>query len=262
MAEASSRILKSLGVIAGVHGRATLDRGVVNAYAEDLALYPESQVLHALDRCRRELRTFPTIADIIARIDDGRPGAEEAWAMIPKDEAGSVVWTAEMRDAYAVARSLLPGDPIAARMAFKETYEKLTVGARARQDRATWSPTLGHDLEQRGPAIRFALDRGRITHDQAQKLLADPGGRESTLALPAPESVPKAELRQISDLLGTILSHAPESTQRRERIRRNLLGDVPARQESVDPTPEQIDRRKRELLEQARVIESENKGDA
>jgi hypothetical protein len=51
---------------------------------------------------------------VIERLDDGRPGAEEAWAMVPKDEEESAVITGEMRFAMGVAlRLLADGDAIA-----------------------------------------------------------------------------------------------------------------------------------------------------
>src|SRR4051794_3626043 len=55
--------------------------------AADLAEIPAEQAIAALNRCRRELRTFPTVADVLARVDDGHPGAEEAWGMLPRSEA-------------------------------------------------------------------------------------------------------------------------------------------------------------------------------
>lgn len=252
--EPSARVWKLLAVLAAVHSRGQIDDDVADAYASDLAAYPEPLVLHALDRCRRELRTFPTIADIISRIDDGRPGAEEAWAMIPKDEAGSVVWSTEMRDAFAVARSLLADDPVAARMAFRETYVKLVTDARARQTPTAWIPSLGHGVEERSQAVQFALERGRLSADQAKRLLPD-GETERRIALPAPaeEVVPKADLNQISSILGKILNNAPESVQRLERVRRTYQGAEP-----VEPTADQIEIRKRQLLEQARIIDADS----
>lgn len=139
--------------------------------AHDLATYPAPVVIKALGRCRLELRTFPTVADIIARIDDGRPGVEEAWAMIPKDESASVVWSDEMAGAYAVARSLIDEDEVAARMAFKESYQRLVADARAERRPAKWSPSLGHDPRGRQQALQDAVERGRLSQDHAQALL-------------------------------------------------------------------------------------------
>ena len=96
------------------------------AMAEDLALYPEHSVLSALRRCRREVRGKLTMADVLTRLDDGPPGAEEAWALYPKDEYSSAAVTNEMHLAMSAAWPLIQdGDKIAGRMAFKERYEKI-----------------------------------------------------------------------------------------------------------------------------------------
>ena len=68
---------------------------------------------------------------MLSRIDDGRPGAEEAWALIPKIEDPSGILTEEMQAAMRVAYGLLFDVPIAARMAFKEAYQREFQKARA-----------------------------------------------------------------------------------------------------------------------------------
>lgn len=136
-----------------------------------LAPYPESSVITALQRCCLELRSI-TVADIIARIDDGRPGPQEAWAMLPRSEEVSAVITSEMLEAYSVAYPLM-ADPIAARVAFLEKYTKLLGDARANRRPVEWVPSLGHDKVGREAALREAVDRGRITAPQAAALLPD-----------------------------------------------------------------------------------------
>ncbi len=112
-----------------------------------------------------------TIQDVVSRIDDGRPGPEEAWAMIPKDEAGSVVWSEEMALAFGVARHLLDeGDSVGARMAFKESYAKHVSVARDQGRPVRWSPSLGHDPRGRDAALSEAVTAGRLTYEHAQEL--------------------------------------------------------------------------------------------
>src|ERR1043165_278765 len=123
----STLLLKAIAVTAELTGT-TMSEAAASVMAEDLTRYPENQVLVALTRCRRELRGRLTIADVIQRLDDGRPGPEEAWAMIPQDEAPSVVWTQEMASAFGIALPLMD-DPVAARMAFKEAYAKAVAKA-------------------------------------------------------------------------------------------------------------------------------------
>lgn len=86
---------------------------------------------HCVDKVR--VRFTPKPTDIIEQIEasalnDGRPGAEGAWALALRgqDEADTVVWTAECADAYAQASSIMAlSDEVSARMAFKEEYVRL-----------------------------------------------------------------------------------------------------------------------------------------
>jgi len=158
----SADVAKALAIMAQLSGK-EFSPDAARMLAGDLAEYPERDVLAALGRCRKELRFFPTLAEIIARIDDGRPGPEEAWAMIPKDEDGSVVWSDEMAEAFDPIRFLIEEDPIAARMAFKESYLKLVTDARARRKPVRWAPSLGHDRHGHVAALMTAVDKGRMS---------------------------------------------------------------------------------------------------
>lgn len=139
--------------------------------AMDLAPYPEHQVLGALARCRKELKGRLTVSDIITRLDDGRPGPEEAWSMLPFDEAQTIVWTEEMSGAWGVALPLIEdGDRIAARMAFLESYRARVQKARDAGSEVKWTVSFGHDPEGRQPALAQAVSVGRISQSRALQL--------------------------------------------------------------------------------------------
>ncbi len=176
-------LLEALAVTAELT-QTDLSEPAARVMAADLAAYPSRQVLAALTRCRRELKGRLTIAAVIERLDDGRPGAEEAWAAIPRSEDASVVWTEEMAQAYGVAAPLVnQGDAIAARMAFKETYIALV--SKARSDRTTvrWTPSLGHDPAQRAAALQEAARKGRITQEHVSAMLPGPDRHEAERAV-------------------------------------------------------------------------------
>jgi len=140
-----------------------LSEAAARVMATDLAEYPENQVLKALTRCRKELKGRLTIADVVTRLDDGRPGAEEAWAMIPRDEATTVVWTEEMAQAWGIALPLIEnGEDIPARMAFKEFYLKAVQDARTEHKLVKWQASLGHSAEGRVNALMKAAEDGRL----------------------------------------------------------------------------------------------------
>lgn len=164
-------VIKLMIAMAAYYGQKIEDH-VLLMYAEDVSDLPLEGVKRAFHEIRRDPKVtrFPLPALIRERVGDGRPGVEEAWAMIPKDEASSVVWTTEMREAFGTARLLLEEDPIAARMAFKETYQRLITQARSNGERVRWEPSLGHDKSHRDMVLRDAVSRGRMSIAQASEL--------------------------------------------------------------------------------------------
>lgn len=168
---ASKALLQAVAVCAELT-RTELSEAAVRVLVDDLSRYPEAQVLHALSRCRRELRSGLTLADVLARLDDGRPGPEEAWAMMPRDESQSVVWTDEMAQAWGVAQPLLAeGDQVAARMAFLEHYRGIVQTARDRGQPPRWTPSLGHDPAGREEVLVRAAELGRLSASHVAGLL-------------------------------------------------------------------------------------------
>lgn len=168
----NSELLQALAVCAELTGT-ELSKAAVRVMAQDLSAYPLPQVLGALTRCRRELKGRMTIADILARLDDGRPAPEQAWAMVARllnDENPTVVWTKEMAESFGVALSL-SDDPVAARMAFKESYAGACQKARDAGAAVSWTPSLGHDTKGREAPLIEAVRLGRIPLEHAQMLL-------------------------------------------------------------------------------------------
>lgn len=188
----SINLAKAVAVTAELTGT-NLSETAIQVMLEDLARYPEPQVMGSLTRCRRELKGRLTIADVISRLNDGRPGVEEAWAMLPKDEYTTAIWTVEMSQASAVIHDLIERDEVAARMAFKEAYNRLCQDARDRGEPVSWSATLGWDKGGRESVLKAAVVAGRLSQEQvaiylppvdAQPLLAsgDVQGRIKALA--------------------------------------------------------------------------------
>jgi hypothetical protein len=166
----SATLLKALGVTAELTNT-ELSKDALKVMALDLSAYPEPMVLAALDRVRREVRGRMTVADVVTRLEDGRPGPEEAWAMIPKDEHGSVVWTGEMALAFGVAEPLMDTNRVQARLAFIEAYNTAVRRERDAKRPPRWFASMGRDPNGREAAVQEAIDKGRITQEHAQTLL-------------------------------------------------------------------------------------------
>lgn len=169
---ASENVIKAFGVVLEVTGAPAMSKEAARVFLRELDAFPEPQVLAALHRCMREVKGKLTLSDVVGRIDDGRPTPEMAWSMIPKDEAASVVWTEEMREAYAVARPLIvEGDLVAGRMAFLEAYRAAVQRARDARAPVVWSPSLGHDQAGRELALLDAAEKGHLSVESVRELL-------------------------------------------------------------------------------------------
>lgn len=171
----------------------TMSEAAAEVMGIELSAYNRAQVLGALRKCRRELKSRLTIASVIERLDDGRPGSEEAWAMIPMHESATSVWTGEMSQAFGVALRLIEsGDVVAARMAFKETYQRMVQQARDKRQAVEWMVTLGHDPGGRERPLLAAVEAGRLTLGDA---------RNYCPALPAPSKQIENILRGVENLV-------------------------------------------------------------
>jgi len=189
----TKHLLKAIAVTAELTDTA-LSEMAARVMAQDLARYPDAWVMPALVRCRRELRGRLTLAEVLARLDDGRPGAEEAWALIPKDEATTSVWTDEMREAYAVCAPLLSeGDAVAARMAFKEAYLRNMQRARDEARPPVWTATLGQDPHGREAVLLEAATKKRLTLPYVKALLPP-----ATNASPQLQAVVQTVVKEIT----------------------------------------------------------------
>ncbi len=163
-------VLEALAVTAELTNT-QLSAAAAKVMASDLSPYPPPQVLGALARCRKELKGRLTVADVVSRLEDGRPGPEEAWAALPHDEAQSVVWTEEMAGAWGVALALIEeGERVAARMAFLESYRGRVQKARDAALPVRWTVSFGTYAEARQVALDSALRLGRISPARALEL--------------------------------------------------------------------------------------------
>ena len=188
---ASANLIKAIAVTSELCGR-IFSEAAAAVFMSDLAAYPEHQVMKALTRCRKEVRGILTLQDVVSRLEDGRPGVEEAWAMLPYTEDTSAVWTTEMSQAFGVAVRLIDaGAMVEARMAFKETYLRLVTQARDAGIPVEWHVTLGHDVRGRESVLIAAVDAGRLTYEHAKQFIPE---------LPM-KATPKVETLAFSDAL-------------------------------------------------------------
>ncbi len=163
---ADTEIIKALAIAAELCGT-QLSVEAAKVFAMKLEAHPKGAVLRAIDRAMEECKGRLTLADVISRIEDGRPSADEAWGMIPKSEHDTAVVTREMNRAMSGIADMIENDPIPGRLAFKAAYERELREARSANRPTEWEITLGWSPSGRTGPVMDALAKGRISQDQA-----------------------------------------------------------------------------------------------
>lgn len=174
-------IVKAISVTAELTG-ANFSGAAVATMAKDLAAkHNEEAILRALERCRIELSRPLTSGAVFERLDqdDGRPSGDEAWAIALQstNEADTVVWNEEIQQAMAAARPILVrGDEVGARMAFRDSYNRIVRGNREAGIRPRWVASLGWDKDRQAVALEQAQRIGLLQAPEVAALLPAPSG--------------------------------------------------------------------------------------
>jgi hypothetical protein len=154
---------------------------------EQLTQFPLEVVERAMAGYRLEEPNFaPNPNAIIVRCveADGRPSADEAWAIALQscDEQVTVIWTVETCTALADCRTILDaGDKIGARRAFIESYTRAVLAARSKFQPAKWLASLGTNINERQRVLANAVSANKIKPDDSYLL---PSPEPKPLLLP------------------------------------------------------------------------------
>lgn len=155
-------------------------------FCEDLKPYDIEKVKRSWAAFRMDPKNkfMPTPSQIVDNFQDGRPSAQEAWAMVPKNEDKSVVWCEEMRMAFGDSHSLLQSNPNGAFFVFKESYDRRVRRARYDNQEPKWSVSFGFSVAGRSAAVKEAVDKGRLSFSQAKLMLPEAFTGGDVVALP------------------------------------------------------------------------------
>lgn len=149
----------------------------LDIFLDDVEDYPFVAVMTAIRNARKQAKGRVSIGDVMQHLNnlDGRPSAEEAWAMAVKslDEDLTIALTQETQDAWTsgAAELLDMGDKFNASRAFIEKYNQLVTSARDQKKPISWFVSLGYNKDQREEAIRQAYKDKKITQEYARVLL-------------------------------------------------------------------------------------------
>ena len=185
----NTKLIEALTVALDVTGT-KMSEGAVKVMVSDLAEHPETDVLNALQRCRRECKFRMTLADVLERMP-GAVNADAAWEQAlaaglgTDDETETVITTRAIIEAFPFS-TWQAGDRVGARMAFKAAYPD-----KARAFGGEALIFAGWDAAKRETKIREAVSQGLLTMDRARKVLpeADWDGD----FLPAPEALARLQ---------------------------------------------------------------------
>lgn len=187
---ASVDLLEDLRVTLEICDRVLSDRAQF-VFVEALQGYPEAQVMAALARCRKEFKGTLTPRDVIDRLDDGRPSADEAWAMVPKNERDSAIWSDEMAHGWSIAEpAWMNGDRVGAHRAFRDAYTDAVYRNRDQRRPTNWTVTLGDDRQQAFNVIQHGLRCNKLSITAAMRAVPDLdhiNTKQVLLAIAAPQ---------------------------------------------------------------------------
>ena len=184
---------------------------------------------------------------------DGRPGAEEAWAiaLTSQDEMASVVWTTEIAEAFRICRPVLDSSgAISARKSFMEAYERIVAAARLVRQPAAWVASVGWDKTRHVEVLDSAVKAGLLPAPAVAGLLA---GKKN----PTPDEAARAQLARIKQM--QVEAAAAKEAARLAAVEQHRLADIEFRRATndrvrqIDPRAEMQAADPRQILRRAHV---------
>jgi len=178
--EQQKQTLKNLTVVLEMAGQ-DMSAAAMTMIVHELSGFEFNAVQEALRKCARECKYKITLAEIISRIDDGRPSPEKAWQEVQHlTEYDAAVLTSEQNQAFCmVSTSMIDGDTsarITAKQTFIKEYEKLCQQSRDRGDAIKYFLARANgDYEgiKALEAVNLAVNAGMLPKPQAAKLLPE-----------------------------------------------------------------------------------------
>jgi len=220
--------------------------------------YDSQQVKSAIEQWCANPETGqwpPKPADIAAVLQKGdkaegrarprRLGGNEAWAiaMTCVDERKTVVWTNEIASAWDIARPVLDmGDKVGARMAFLESYDRIT----KTNEHADITPKIeisyGWDASSRANALKS---------DTAQMLLATQDKPQQDMLLIAHDAQNIQGENAVSPKLGEFLAQLRQKwKQEKEQAEQSRYGALMQERDDWQAKKQQQEQKMQEYMQQ------------
>lgn len=178
---------KLLAGVMASYAKALPEKTILAAWWANLQPFPLQTVTVALRAYADENGEFAPVPNGIAkrcRLMDGRPGAEEAFALAltTLDEQITVIWTQECAEAFFAAKPVLESaGAISARKTFIEVYERLVAAYRQQRMPVVWFTSPGLDKIGYEAAVKRAVVAGLLPAPAATLQLEAP--KDETFSL-------------------------------------------------------------------------------
>jgi len=240
---------KKLNGVLMTYGHDAASREVFGVWWSALKTFLYQDVEIAMDRHVQRGKFSPKPAEIIELLitSDGRPTADEAWAIAvqAEDEDNSVIWTDEISKAFlSIAMPILEsGDKIGARIGFRDNYNRLVDQARSQGIKIHWFMTAGNNAQIRHDTAARAKELGLISGGSVDEYLLD----DMTTAG-----------SEIAGLIGTTQVNAITDSDNkthieeiREMLSRNNNNDLAQQEKAKREEKEKLESRRAELIKQS-----------
>lgn len=210
-------------------------KAIFDVFVRLLTPYPINAVTRAIDLHMASSEFAPTPAALLKHLEFAGPqrlAADEAWplALASNDEASTVWLTDEILQAFDSARDLVAaGDEIAARMAFKAAYTRVTEANRLAGIAPAVIRSPGLDRTTDAAADQKAIALGFISAADVERkypALAAPVAQNAGL-LAAPAATDSEQVRDAKAMFFELVSrmqskNAETAKERRARADREL----------------------------------------
>lgn len=159
----TSELIEDIAATAEVCGGSKWSAAAVRIACAHLRQFSEPAIRQSLLRCQQEVKGTLALADIVARMPDGRPAPDVSWSQVSGPETETFVTTDEVMGAWAAAQPLLAaGDAVAARMAFLAKYREITAHGRIAGRAPQMTVSVGTDRSRAETVLTDAVKRGLL----------------------------------------------------------------------------------------------------
>jgi hypothetical protein len=203
-------------------------------YALYWDVFKDSELTDFLAACKAHMikgKFFPVPAELLALMPNQceHIGADEAWSLVLEsmDEFSTVILNQQIAEARGIAWAIYEdGDKIAARMAFKEAYNRIIKTSPKPQ----WYISEGYDRARRADAVAKAVQMGRLPSGPEIKYLDAPAtyaglieGAKKHSNIDPVEMLEKIKPMLIDETLEQVVERRQEKRKRFEDHRENEL---------------------------------------